>query len=116
MSLPHLLRNQIERIDLALKIIDLPRGQGKTMRLLYKSEWDQIPILCSTKSQKECLLEKSRILNINIPHPICVREFVDQKLQPKKVLVDEACLVLQSFLSQTTIEACTLSSVDIATN
>lgn len=42
-----------------MKIINLPRGRGKTMRLLYASEFNYIPILCSTNAEKIHLIEQA---------------------------------------------------------
>ena len=38
-----------------MKIINLGRGQGKTTRLLYASEFQNIPILCKDWSAKRDL-------------------------------------------------------------
>ena len=35
-----------------MKIINLGRGQGKTTRLLYASEFNDMPILCSNSYMK----------------------------------------------------------------
>ena len=35
-----------------MKIINLGRGKGKTTRLLYASEFNDAPILCSTLNEK----------------------------------------------------------------
>ena len=39
-----------------MKIINLGRGQGKTTRLLYASEFNDIPILCANHAMKEHLI------------------------------------------------------------
>ena len=36
-----------------MKIINLGRGQGKTTRLLYASEFNDTPILCANMKHKE---------------------------------------------------------------
>ena len=40
-----------------MKIINLGRGQGKTTRLLYASEWQDTPILCATYQEKRYLMD-----------------------------------------------------------
>ena len=87
-----------------MKIINLGRCQGKTTRLLYASEWQNIPILCATDSQKQNLLYQAERLGLNIPEPIVVREIAANKFRGreetfKDMLVDEAPLVLQTLLN-----------------
>lgn len=87
-----------------MKIINLGRGQGKTTRLLYASEFSNIPILCSTTIEAKILQEMAYKYGLNIPSPIAVSEIVANKFRGDKsidngVLVDEAPMVLQSLLS-----------------
>ncbi len=53
-----------------MKIINLGRGQGKTLKLLYASEWNDIPILCASHSQKDYLIDMANNLGLKIPEPI----------------------------------------------
>lgn len=87
-----------------MKIINLGRGRGKTVRLLYVSEWDDIPILCATDTQKRYLLNQAERLGLNIPEPIVAGEITTNKFRGRKetfkdMLVDEAPLVLQTLLN-----------------
>ena len=87
-----------------MKIINLGRGQGKTVRLLYASEWNDNPILCATYSQKEHLIDTSKRLGLNIPEPIVASEITSSRIRESKavdkdLLVDEAPWVLQSLLN-----------------
>lgn len=87
-----------------MKIINLSRGQGKTTRLLYASEFQGTPILCSTHASKDYLLSKAREFGLDIPDPIVVSEIANNhlrggKMQNKDLLVDEAPQVLQALLS-----------------
>ena len=54
--------------------IIIGRGQGKTARLLYASEFNNITILCANVKQKEDLIQRAREMNLSIPEPICVHE------------------------------------------
>lgn len=84
-----------------MKIINLPRGQGKTIRLLYASEFNDVPILCATHISKQYLLEMARKLRLNIPEPIVVSDFFANKIRGKRIdeiLVDDAEIVLQQIL------------------
>lgn len=87
-----------------MKIYDLGRGQGKTTRLLYASEFNDIPILCTTKDNKYMLMERAKMYGLNIPEPITVSDIVSNTLRgsktiDKNILIDEAPAVLQSLLS-----------------
>lgn len=88
-----------------MKIINLGRGQGKTIRLLYASEFNYAPILVSTFRQKDELVDKARKLGLKIPEPIVVSELMTSRIQSshavdKDLLVDEAPMVLQTLLNQ----------------
>ena len=87
-----------------MKIINLGRGQGKTTRLLYASEFNDMPILVSTMADKRFLKEQSDKLGLKIPEPITVNDvassrFKGSEVVNKDILVDEAPLVLQNLLS-----------------
>lgn len=86
-----------------MKIINLGRGQGKTTRLLYASEFNNIPILCINQ-HKRILLDMAKELELTIPEPITVNDIISNrvrgsKIADKDILVDEAPLVLQDLLT-----------------
>ena len=86
-----------------MKIINLGRGQGKTTRLLYASEFNGCPIVCSTFQQKRHLTDMAKNLSLKIPEPFCVEELsneysVKSSIIDKDILVDEAHWVLQALL------------------
>lgn len=101
-----------------MKIINLGRGQGKTTRLLYASEFNNAPILCSNYKQKDDLLYKAKELRLNIPEPICVGDLFTNKIRGKRydngILVDDAEWVLQQMLYSmglhSEVEAITLTN------
>ena len=86
-----------------MKIINLGRGQGKTARLLYASEWNDIPILCAGDIHKQHLIDMAKKLGLCIPEPITVSELLSNRLKERgirrieDVLIDEAPMVLQTF-------------------
>lgn len=87
-----------------MKIINLGRGQGKTTRLLFASEFQDIPILCAKRIHKQQLLDAAKRLGLQIPEPIAVDEISSSKIKEKQienkdVLIDEAPLVLQQLLN-----------------
>jgi hypothetical protein len=87
-----------------MKIINLPRGHGKTTRLLYASEFTNTPILCANQASKQHLLDRAKELNLNIPEPITPADvtmwgmFATNTMRDRDILVDEAPMVLQSLL------------------
>jgi hypothetical protein len=87
-----------------MKIINLPRANGKTMRLLYASEFNNIPILCPTNGAKIHSIEQANRFGLKIPEPIAVSEITSERIKNSKatrtdLLVDEAPYVLQMLLS-----------------
>lgn len=105
-----------------MKIINLGRGQGKTTRLLYASEFQDIPIVCATHSQKQHLIDMAKSLRLNIPEPIVASEItssriIGSKAVEKDLLVDEAHWVLQSLLKSMgmkgEVKAITLTSDEL---
>ena len=106
-----------------MKIINLGRGMGKTTRLLYASEFNDYPILCATRSQKQDLIERAKVLRLNIPEPIVIDEITNKgqgsKVLEKDLLVDEAHWILQSLLkllgAKGDVKAITITSSDLET-
>ena len=87
-----------------MKILNLPRGYGKTTRLLYASEFNDAPILCANQISKQHLLDRAKQLHLNIPEPITPSEAIlggafKTNISDKDILIDEAPMVLQSLLS-----------------
>jgi len=87
-----------------MKIINLPRGRGKTTRLLYASEFNDTPILCANQTSKQHLLDSAKRLNLNIPEPITPSDVTmggvfKTSIRDQDILVDEAPMVLQSLLN-----------------
>ena len=101
-----------------MKIINLARGQGKTTRLLYASEFNDIPIVFATHQQKDYLKEKAKQMQLLIPEPIVVSEFTRGGIKrlDSDVLIDEIPMVLQTMFRQLglngEIKAITLSEKD----
>ena len=88
-----------------MKIINLGRGQGKTTRLLYASEFNDMPILCANSYMKKVLLERATFYGLKIPEPISVSDITSgytrgSENANKEILVDEAPMVLQNLLNQ----------------
>lgn len=67
-----------------MKIFNLPRQKGKTMRMLYASEYNNIPILCATDASKYYLEEIASKFEIKIPKPMSVRELLKKRFNSTK--------------------------------
>lgn len=95
------------------KTFNLPRGAGKSVRMLYASEFNNLPILCCDNTHKEHLIDLACRSQIKIPKPITVDEFIQNKHKYPNVLIDEAIFVLKAFLGRTKIIGLTLSDDDM---
>ena len=88
-----------------MKKIAYGRGQGKTTRLLYASEFNDAPIVCQTYQSKNYLMEMAKLLKLNIPEPIVVSEIASGRVKGteniyKDLLIDDAEWVLDYLLRE----------------
>lgn len=85
-----------------MRLFNLKRGKGKTIRMLYASEFNHVPILCHNNVAKQYLIDKAKELEIDIPNPISVSDLSDAQIaiDVSDVYVDEILLVLQSLLKR----------------
>ena len=83
-----------------MKVWNRPRGSGKTIRMLYASEYTGKNILVSTKQRAQLLEFEAHRLHLNIPHVICVNEFLDKHITKcsRDIIIDEAFDVLEAFV------------------
>ena len=84
-----------------MKIFNLARGKGKTMHMLYASEFNNAPIICGNDTQKRYLIETAKCMNLNIPEPISVSDIICNRTRGKRfnsVVVDEIDDVLREIL------------------
>lgn len=88
--------------NLCMRIFNLPRGAGKTLRILYASEFNNAPILCRNMQDKEYKMQMAKRIGIVIPEPICISDLANKDMLHSRdvsaILVDEALLVLQELL------------------
>ena len=86
-----------------MRIFNLARGQGKTIRMLYASEYHNAPILCATGASKKHIMDMANWKNINIPEPITVGEVTEGRIRGKNfkdILVDDIDCVFKQMLNQ----------------
>lgn len=90
-----------------MKIFNLPRGKGKTQRMLYASEYHNVPILCANETTKKHIMDMAHWLDINIPEPLTVCDISNYKIKGQRfkgVMVDDMERVLQSILAQYSLD------------
>lgn len=98
-----------------MKIYNLPRGYGKSTRMVYISDFLNVPILVCNKQRAEHIKELAKKYKLNIPEPICIEEIKrDMSKNHGDVLVDEAIDVLHHLLCKENLNmiGCTLSDED----
>lgn len=83
-----------------MKIYDLPRGEGKTTRMIYASEFNNALIICLDECKRNTIMLKAQDLGAKIPNPITVAEIVSDDIVPnaRYVLIDDCMEVLESLM------------------
>ncbi len=88
-----------------MKIYNLRRGGGKTIRLLCISEYTNAPILCVDQAHKNFIKREAQGLDIKIPEPITISE-MDSATRGTHIapdyIVDEALTYLQVIIARLT--------------
>lgn len=87
---------------------NLPRGSGKSTRMMYLSEHYQAPIICHSDSHKEYIMWQARTFGIDIPEPISLDElFSDTFSDTKKslnnldqIIIDESSILLGQIINR----------------
>lgn len=92
----------------------MPRGAGKTTRLIHASEVAGYPILCSNLFMVDNIKKMAEEMRCDIPEPMTVANFRHKFHQDENVLVDEilANNLLATALNQyigANVVACTMT-------
>ena len=92
----------------------MPRGAGKTTRLIHASEVAGYPILCSNLFMIDNVKKMAEEMRCDIPEPMTVADFRHKFHQDENVLVDEilANNLLATALNQyigANVVACTMT-------
>lgn len=87
-----------------MKIYSLGRCMGKTMRLLYISEYTGAPIVCATNISKQSIEQQASRFGIHIPTPIVLNDTrqLFNTTDNGYYLVDNAEYLLQLLIYQHT--------------
>lgn len=81
-----------------MKVYNLPRGAGKTWRLIVLSEFTGYPIVTFCEAAVRNLQDIANAIGAKIPEPIPISRINEKPFNPKKVFVDEAMLCLNELL------------------
>lgn len=76
----------------------LPRRRGKTLRLLYASEFNRVPILCVNERAVQYKKTLAAQCGLEIPEPITANDIKSGRARPDRILIDDIELVMQSML------------------
>lgn len=96
-----------------MEICNLEIGKGKTTYLAYRSHITQYPVVCADYTGVGVVKDIATRIGLTIPEPMTVQELFQNGslLTSKKVLIDEAPMVLQRLLG-VNIDTITLSERD----
>ena len=96
-----------------MEICNLERGKGKTTYLVHRSHVTQYPVVCADYTGVGVVKDIAKRIGVSIPEPMTVQELIQNGslLTSKKVLIDEAPMVLQRLLG-VNIDTITLSEKD----
>ena len=79
-----------------MRIWNRPRGSGKTVRMLYASEYTGNNILVPDKQHADILELRAKQLHLNIPKVITVKDFVNHRCEcSKNIIIDESIYCLE---------------------
>lgn len=94
-----------------MEILNVPRGYGKSTRLIMKAVETEYPIIVGTESMKQYLRDLAKKITDKEIKIYSAYEFasIDPTKRSKNILIDELPLVL-SILLNTNVEMATMTS------
>lgn len=98
-----------------MEILNIPRGRGKTTYLIFRSHVTGYPILCTDRNHCDLIQSKAKYMDIEIPAPISVKDYISPGKHKSKVLVDEGLLAL-SVLLGSEIDTVTMSEKELGSD
>lgn len=78
-----------------MRVMNLPRGGGKTTRAVLASEQYKYPVLVTDKTRAKIIKDKAKELNAEIPDPISIN---DLRFCDTGVIVDEGIHILTTLI------------------
>lgn len=86
-----------------MQLIVKDRGAGKTHMLIQTSAITGYPIVCFGDYQAGWTKEKAKLLGLDIPDPISIRQLRNENISTQmrdKVLVDDIQMILKSAIAE----------------
>lgn len=90
----------------------MPRGAGKTTKLIQMSHDTWTYILVANPKRQGVVAKMARDLKIDIPYPVTVDDYLRCKFQGsyiRKILIDDADDILKAFFPNIEITAITMT-------
>lgn len=79
-----------------MKVINKARAGGKTIQLLYLSDFHQWPIICFDKNMSRLLISEANRMGLKIPNPIPISEIMKERnYYVDGYLMDESIACIQ---------------------
>lgn len=83
-----------------MRVLNKPRGYGKTGRMLYLSEYTGKNIVVATREQAAHAERFAQQIGLKIPKVLTVADFLDRGVYcSNEIIVDEALDVLKAFVT-----------------
>lgn len=96
-----------------MQILNMNRGSGKTTELIKVSSITNAPIICRTRKTAKFIKEKAKEMDLEIPNPMTIDMYKNEKCRYEKVLIDDIDLVLRMYLNAEILYATTSCEVRI---
>ena len=96
-----------------MEILNMNRGEGKTTELIKVSSITNAPIICRTRKMAKLIKEKAKEMGLEIPNPMTIDMYKNEKYRYEKVLIDDIDLVLRMYLNAEVLYATTSCEVRI---
>lgn len=96
-----------------MEILSMERCSGKTTKLIKISNKTKAPIICRNRNMAKFIKTMAKEMGLEIPNPMTIDMYKNEKYRYEKVLIDDLDLVLGQFLVTRILYATT--SCNIAT-
>lgn len=96
-----------------MEILNMNRGSGKTTELIKTSSITNAPIICRTRKMAKLIKERAKEMGLEIPNPMTIDMYKNEKYRYEKVLIDDIDLVLRMYLNAEVLYATTSCEVRI---
>lgn len=99
-----------------MEILSMERGSGKTTKLIKISNKTKAPIICRTRKMAKLIKERAKEMGLEIPNPMTIDMYKNEKYRYEKVLIDDIDLVLKMYLNSEIVCATTSCEINYPNN